>query len=303
MKEIMVSDAARAKWLEERRKGIGGSDAAVIAGLSPWKSAYSLWVDKVHGATTPSSEVMEWGNRLEPVIFEHYAKQTGRDLSPGTEMVRSDQHPFLYANTDGFITADCDGKPFDEGVGILEIKTSARKSDWDAHPPAYYLCQVQHYMLVHDLQWADFAVLFNGREFKTYRVDRNDDFLESYVRQARQFWDLVESQTPPESMGGSWAQEEANALAHAFPGDVSLDAIELDEATVESHIALTELKTRKKTLLDEIKSHENAIKRFMGDHTTGLLPDGSSYSLNRVHRGEYTVSARSYRELRYRKSR
>ena len=31
------------EWLQVRRNGIGGSDAAAALGLSPWKSALELW--------------------------------------------------------------------------------------------------------------------------------------------------------------------------------------------------------------------------------------------------------------------
>lgn len=34
------------KWLAVRNQGIGGSDASVIMGLNPYKSAYQLWLEK-----------------------------------------------------------------------------------------------------------------------------------------------------------------------------------------------------------------------------------------------------------------
>ena len=36
----------RQKWLEMRRTGIGGSDAAVVVGLNKYRSLFSLWMDK-----------------------------------------------------------------------------------------------------------------------------------------------------------------------------------------------------------------------------------------------------------------
>jgi predicted phage-related endonuclease len=41
----------RANWLEVRRQGIGGSDAAAAVGLSPYKSPLELWLEKP--AVTP----------------------------------------------------------------------------------------------------------------------------------------------------------------------------------------------------------------------------------------------------------
>ena len=36
----------REEWLEERKKGIGGSDAATILGLNPYKTSIQLWEEK-----------------------------------------------------------------------------------------------------------------------------------------------------------------------------------------------------------------------------------------------------------------
>ena len=34
------------EWLEERRKSIGGSDAAALVGMNPYVTPYTLWADK-----------------------------------------------------------------------------------------------------------------------------------------------------------------------------------------------------------------------------------------------------------------
>ena len=38
-----VSNMGRTEWLQERKKGIGGSDAAAILGLNPYMSNVDLW--------------------------------------------------------------------------------------------------------------------------------------------------------------------------------------------------------------------------------------------------------------------
>lgn len=44
---LSVKDAEdHEKWLEARALGIGGSDAAVIMGMNPYKSPYQLWLEK-----------------------------------------------------------------------------------------------------------------------------------------------------------------------------------------------------------------------------------------------------------------
>ena len=34
------------EWLEDRRKGIGGSDVGALLGLNKYKSPYTLWAAK-----------------------------------------------------------------------------------------------------------------------------------------------------------------------------------------------------------------------------------------------------------------
>ncbi|RDY28432.1 hypothetical protein CHL78_005910 [Romboutsia weinsteinii] len=42
-----TNDMTRAEWLEKRKAGIGGSDAASVLGLSPYKSSMSVYMDKI----------------------------------------------------------------------------------------------------------------------------------------------------------------------------------------------------------------------------------------------------------------
>ena len=43
----------REDWLEERKKGIGGSDAATILGLNPYKTTIELWEEKTGRKDAP----------------------------------------------------------------------------------------------------------------------------------------------------------------------------------------------------------------------------------------------------------
>lgn len=47
MKKISTVGMTRMEWLEQRRNGIGGSDAAVIVGLNPYRSRLELYADKL----------------------------------------------------------------------------------------------------------------------------------------------------------------------------------------------------------------------------------------------------------------
>ena len=57
MKRIKVTN-----WLQQRKLGIGGSDAAVVCGLSKWKSPVSLFLEKTGGQVKEiDNNFTHWG--------------------------------------------------------------------------------------------------------------------------------------------------------------------------------------------------------------------------------------------------
>ena len=53
--QILVSTEGlpREQWLEYRRKGIGGSDAAAVLGISPFRTGRDLYYDKLNTVIIP----------------------------------------------------------------------------------------------------------------------------------------------------------------------------------------------------------------------------------------------------------
>lgn len=83
-------------WLDYRKQGIGGSDAAVVCGISRYKSRVELWMEKTH--QMPDQEVGEaayWGTQLEGLVRAEFTKRTGIQVEHRMELLRSDEHPFM----------------------------------------------------------------------------------------------------------------------------------------------------------------------------------------------------------------
>lgn len=97
----------RADWLEVRKRGIGGSDAAAAVGLSPYKSQLELWLEKTgRDAELPkpdpddSTEPVYWGTLLEPIVAAAYTKQTGNRVRKVNAVLQHPGIPFMLANLD-----------------------------------------------------------------------------------------------------------------------------------------------------------------------------------------------------------
>ena len=69
----------RGEWFLKRKQVVTATDVAAICGLSPYRSAFDVWMDKTREDIPPdaANDAMSWGNRLEPVIAAAYTEQYG----------------------------------------------------------------------------------------------------------------------------------------------------------------------------------------------------------------------------------
>lgn len=180
-----------------RRSGITGTDLPAILGLSPWRTAFDVWLDKAGKA--PSVEVnedMERGTFLEDGAIRWYAHRTGaRVEQPGTVVSR--RNPLVIATPDGIVYL-----AREEPECGLEVKMPSSPRGWgepgtDAVPD-YYLPQVAWNMAATGLQkWDVFAVL--GGKPCLYHVARDTELEGLLVEEASRFWrDHVVTGKPPE---------------------------------------------------------------------------------------------------------
>lgn len=286
----------RLQWLERRRSGIGGSDAAAILGLSRWKSRLELFCEKI-GLDEPEYDIPEWitwGNLLEPVIAGRYAEVTGFALEdPGRYTIqRHGTHYYLICTVDRFIL-----QPTDMPTrGVLEIKNVAgfKGDEWAEEPPTEYQIQAQHQMIVTGTTWGAFGVLFGGQRFEYFPFVKNERFCAYYIQQAAEFWQRVEENNPPDADGSESSRE---ALRRLFPKETGETRI-LDKQLTATAWRFEGTKKAIKRLQAKESEFKNALLQAIGDATFGLLPDGSRYSLKTINKPGHTVEATSFRQLR-----
>lgn len=201
---------SREEWLQGRTSFIGGSDAAAILGMNPYKTNVDLWLEKT-GQTTPpdisDKPYVEYGNKAERSLRELFRLDHPQYTVKYVEhnMWFNDEYPWAHASLDGWMN-DPDGRQ-----GVLEIKTtnilqSMQKEKWNERIPDNYYIQVLHYLMVTRF---DFAVLkaqlkteFNGDVYlqtKHYRIERAE--VENDIRilaeAERKFAEQVKSGVMP----------------------------------------------------------------------------------------------------------
>lgn len=168
----------REQWLEYRRKGIGGSDAAAVLGISPFRTGRDLYYDKLNIVTADDAEnwvQLEVGTLLEPLVAKIFAHKTGYKIYRRPFMFRHPQYPWMLADLDYMVELS------DGTSAILEIKTTNynAKDNWwyngEEIVPIYYESQGRHYMAVMNIDRVYFCCLYGNSEDEAIirRIDRD----------------------------------------------------------------------------------------------------------------------------------
>ena len=220
LKLVKTHQLSRDEWLSVRKKGIGSSDAAAAIGLNPYQSALELWMiktgrDEHLPKVDPNDEdsPMYWGSLLEPIVATHYTRRTGHRVRRINAVL---QHPdpdktWMLANIDREVIGTTE-------VQLLECKTAGEFGArlWREGVPEYVVCQVQHQLAVTGKSAADVCVLICGQEVRVHRINRDDWLIARLIELERQFWQYVETDTPPPADGSDSAER---ALRCLYPQD------------------------------------------------------------------------------------
>lgn len=265
---VRTPDGDREAWLEQRRKGVGGSDVAAIMGLSPYRGAYEVWAEKLGLIEAPDisdKPAVIWGNILEPVVGEHYAENhPDREVRRLNAVCQSIERPWAQASLDYEV------KDPELGWGVLEIKTAGQRSEgkWDDGVPLFYQTQVAHYLSVTGRSFADVAVLIGGQDYREYRIMRDEDDVHAVESAVDEFWQRVQTgEEPP--VDGSPGEADALFKRHQTSDGEVWDCGDMPRE-VADYIYYKETADAAK---ERLAKAGNALKRLIGDHKGIKCPD------------------------------
>lgn len=283
-------------WLNERRKGIGGSDSASVMGLYKFEeegpdgksvrpysyitTSYMTFLDKVgeQELEIPANFAMQVGTAMEPLILRTFEEQTGERLMPKPEIMRHPEYPYILASLDGW-TED----------SVIEAKCCRWSPKWGEEGtdqiPLNYWMQCQHYLMVTGRERAELAALLyssEGMNFRIYNILPDYEWHEACYKRYAEFWKCVEERIAPEPF-------DLNDLKHRFPQSIPLTRKEADENILTSLRSLQEVK-RKRAELDE---QESALK----ESVVRFIEDSEAISQNGKILATYKTTKRGTRVL------
>ena len=277
--------------LEERRTGVGGSDAATVLGINPFSTAYELYLDKLGQA--PEEEISPfkaaafyWGSVLEQPVADRYAEDTGYKVQKANNLIRSKEHPFMIANIDRKVVGE------DRRIGF-EAKTSARPEGWGESGsneiPAYIMCQVQHYLAVTGYDVWDLAVLIGNRDYRSYRITPIPEIIEQLIEAETEFWDRVQAKAPPEPQ---WQSAATTRLIKSLYPGTNGSVIQLPDVATKYHEVMKDAQEQAKLFNQVIDGCKNRIAMLMGSAAVGLVGDSGqegAYTRKEQTRKGFTV--------------
>lgn len=280
---------------EERRKRLGASDVAAVLGLSPWRSAYEVWLEK-------TGRLEQWngnaatraGTRLESAVLDHAEE----DL--GVKLFRN-----VLVKTDGPLSATLDAQDRTENVPV-EAKTSGivgpvqgRWGDVDTDEvPEVYLVQLCVQMLVTDAEMAYLYALLGGRGIIRYRVQRDDATVNAIRDAAVAWWDkhviggVEPERTTPVPL-------EVVKRLKRQPNKV----IEFDDETTRLVGEWEAAKAAKRLAESGVEDLQSEILLRLGDAEMAVMQDGREFCFMEQLRKGYTVADGTMRVARVRKAR
>lgn len=261
---------------EIRRKGIGSSEIAAVAGLNPWMGELDVWHRKMGVADDQDNINTRRGNHLEPAIRAWYQAETGRQVEDVGTLVHP-EYSIVRATPDGMVPSF---------PAPLEIKAPHfRTADHWGEPgtdeiPEYYMPQVIWEMAVTDCKCAEIAALLGG-DLCIYHVQWDQEMFDLLLERAQAFWhDHIETETPPPPDGSESAKRW---LQKRYP-IATRDMLQADGEADEWVSRLKEAQHAKKAAEYDEQFAKNRLISMIGDHEGMTGPWGKIYYRNNKDR-------------------
>ncbi len=258
-KLVSTLNLDRKEWLKYRKQGIGGSDAGAVCGFNPYRTAIQVYYDKTSGEIEEiDNEAMRQGREFEAYVAGRFTEATGKKVRRANAMFYDEANPFMLADVDRMVTGENAG---------LECKTASpyMADKWqDGRIPLSYQIQCYHYMSVcHADAWY-IAVLIYGKEFKYYRIERDEQIIDNLIRIEKSFWENhVKAGIMPDPDGSKTAEQ---VIAEYFPkpGGRSIPLTGFDDK-LRRRQELVGIMERMET---EKKQIDQELKIYLGDAET-----------------------------------
>ena len=264
--------------MPDRSKFVGGSDAAAILGVSPYKTPVELWLEKTGRAPAEvidavRQRIFDRGHKLEPFIRDMVIDKL-RDEGMEVELIACNQrycdpeHSFMSCEIDFELRLtgemEIGGKLFTfDGEHVnadAKSVTGFARKKWGEEStedvPIEYAAQFMHGLMVSpgNRRFCLVAALRSFDDVDIYWTLRDDETIAAMRQKEIAFWyDHVLGDTPPDT----FTFDDVKLL---FPSDNGLSI----DATADIAIKVQELASVK-AQIKELEEAEEVLKHQIAD--------------------------------------
>jgi putative phage-type endonuclease len=283
------------EWYAARNTGIGASEIAAAAGLSPYQTPLELYLRK-RGEIPPfeGNDATRMGTLLEPVVKSEFKRITGIvPIDENPAMYRSGLYEWMTATPDMIVT----------DTELAEVKTASwrMRSSWgDEHSdaiPDQYLCQTQWQMAVMGPEFVSVhvPVLFDGFETKIYRVERNELMIGYLIDAGQELWQRIKNGDPPEP---NWEHDSTPKLIREMHSEINGQVIELGDITAGAWFSYEHLRKQITELEARGERYKSEVLYAIGNNYGGDLGDGRILRRKLIEKQGHTAGPSSYIDFR-----
>jgi len=297
------------EWKMMRHVGIGGSDAAVVLGVSPYKTARRLYYEKIAQPElikpdeTKKQLIFDRGHYVEPAVIKAFCDASGATVIPEYRMFRSREYPMLTANIDAIV------KLADGSLAVFEAKTTV-PGNWQAWAydavPLQYVPQPRQYagvlndprikkayigvLFTHDLEAGGFYGGSDYREedakFREISIDPAE--IKEQFEAESEWWNdhILGAEIPERTQNGEQEMETQMVYEfHSVDNGTKVALPSESENILKKYLDIAEEKSRLKSQMDaldaDLDNVKVALREVMGTAETGTLEtaDGRIYTV------------------------
>jgi len=176
------------QWLDFRKDKIGASDAPIIMNVSPYKTPFQLWEEKLSPTEQLTNYAMQRGHDLEPKARAVLEQELDMPLFPKV----------LTSNKRSWQMASVDAISFDERT-VAEIKCPGKEDHQTAlagRVPEKYFPQLQHQLEVCELDMM-YYFSFDGEKGIVVKVFRDEKYIKQLIDAEEKFFECMRNYEAP----------------------------------------------------------------------------------------------------------
>jgi putative phage-type endonuclease len=257
----------------DRTAFIGGSDVAAILGVSPWKSPFQLYQEKigdfVEEVTRAKQKMFDRGHRWEPVVVEMLVDELmdrGHDVQIIDRNARyqDPEFPFLACELD--LELLIDGEETNAEMKTVHPFAAKDWGDEDTDEiPIYYAAQGMHGLMIKPRRRCIFAALIGADDLRVHPIERDEETIAAIRAKEIEFWRRVQERDAPDP-------ETADDVKWLYARDGGI-VMEADEELVRLCEEIRQGKDIAKQCDARIETLSTRLKCAMG-HASTLVYQG-----------------------------